>query len=47
MVEWRQETRHKSIAEDENRKVTSAEALKKFDEIKKFTEVDHLNMIFK
>ena len=35
--------------EDENWKITTAEALKKLDEVKKFIEVngsDHLNMIF-
>ena len=35
--------------EDENRKTTASEALKKFDEVKKFIVVngsDHLNMIF-
>ena len=35
--------------EDENRKITAAEALKKLDEVKNFIEVngsDHLNMIF-
>ena len=35
--------------EDENRKMTSAEALKKIDEVKNFIEVngsDHLSMIF-
>ena len=35
--------------EDENRKITTAETLKKFDEVKNFMEVnrsDHLNMIF-
>ena len=35
--------------EDENWKITTAEALKKLDEVKKFTEVNgsgHLNMIF-
>ena len=35
--------------EDENRKITAAEALKKLDEVKKFKEVnrsDHLNIIF-
>ena len=35
--------------EDENRKITAAEALKKFDEVKELTKVngsDHLNMIF-
>ena len=35
--------------EDENRKITVAEALKKLDEVKNFLEVngsDHLNMIF-
>ena len=35
--------------EDENRKVTAAEALKKLDKVKNFIEVngsDHLNMIF-
>ena len=35
--------------EDENRKVTAAEALRKLDEVKNFVEVDrsdHLNMIF-
>ena len=46
MVAWRQETRNKSIPEDENIKITSAEALKKLDEIKNFMEVNHLNMIF-
>ena len=35
--------------EDEDRKITAAEALKKFDKVKNFIEVngsDHLNMIF-
>ena len=35
--------------EDENRKITAAEALKKLDKVKNFIEVngsDHLNMIF-
>ena len=35
--------------EDENRKITAAEALKKLDEVKNFIEVngsDYLNMIF-
>ena len=35
--------------EDENRKIIVAEALKKFDELKNFIEVNrsaHLNMIF-
>ena len=35
--------------EDENRKLTAGEALKKLDEVKNFTEVnkkDHLNVIF-
>ena len=35
--------------EDENRKITAAEALKKLDEVKIFIEVNgsnHLNMIF-
>ena len=35
--------------EDENWKITTAEALKKLDEVKKFIEVNgsgHLNMIF-
>ena len=35
--------------EDENWKITTAEALEKLDEVKKFIEVngsDHLNMIF-
>ena len=35
--------------EDENRKITVAEALKKLDKVKNFIEVngsDHLNMIF-
>ena len=35
--------------EDENRKITAAEALKKLDEMKNFIEVNvsnHLNMIF-
>ena len=35
--------------EDENRKITASEALKKFDEAKNFIEVngsDYLNMIF-
>ena len=35
--------------EDENRKITKAEALKKLDEVKNFIKVnesDHLNMIF-
>ena len=35
--------------EEENRKITAAEALKKLDEKKNFTEVnrsDHLNMLF-
>ena len=35
--------------EDENRKITATEALKKLDEVKNFIEVkgsDHLNMIF-
>ena len=35
--------------EDENRKITAAEALKKLDEVKNFIEVNgsnHLNMIF-
>ena len=35
--------------EDENRKITAAEDLKKFDKVKNFIEVngsDHLNMIF-
>ena len=35
--------------EDENRKITAAEALKKLDEVKNFIEVngsDHLDMIF-
>ena len=34
---------------DEHRKITAAEALKKFDEVKNFMEVngsDHLNIIF-
>ena len=37
------------IDEDENRKLTAAEALKKLDEVKNFIEVNknyHLNMIF-
>ena len=37
------------INEDENRKITAAEALKKVDEVQNFIEVngsDHLNMIF-
>ena len=36
-------------SEDENRKITTAETLKKLDEVKNFMEVnrsDHLNMIF-
>ena len=35
--------------EDDNRKITAAEALKKFDKVKNFIEVsgsDHLNRIF-
>ena len=35
--------------EDENRKITTAEALKKLDEVKNFIEAnrsDHMNMIF-
>ena len=35
--------------EDENRKITATEALKKLDEVKNFIEVkgsNHLNMIF-
>ena len=35
--------------EDDNRKITAAEALKKFDKVKNFVEVsgsDHLNRIF-
>ena len=35
--------------EDENRKITAAEALKKLDEVKNFIEVNgsnHLNVIF-
>ena len=35
--------------EDQNRKITAAEALKKLDEVKNFIEInrsDHLNMIF-
>ena len=35
--------------EDENRKITAAEALKKLGEVKELTKVngsDHLNMIF-
>ena len=35
--------------QDENRKITAAEALKKLDKVKNFIEVnrsDHLNMIF-
>ena len=34
---------------NKNRKITAAEALKRFDEVKNFIEVngsDHLNMIF-
>ena len=74
MVDWRQETRNKGIAEvtetrhaaaekanqskeepeivtdeDENRKITAAEALKKLNEVEHYIEVngsDHLNMIF-
>ena len=37
------------INEDQNRKITAAEALKKVDEVQNFIEVsgsDHLNMIF-
>ena len=37
------------VTEDENRKIIAAEALKKFDELKNFIEVNrsaHLNMIF-
>ena len=35
--------------EDQNRKITAAETLKKLDEVKNFIEIngsDHLNMIF-
>ena len=35
--------------EDENRKITAAETLKKLDKVKNFIEIngsDHLNMIF-
>ena len=35
--------------EDENKKITAAETLKKLDEVKNFIEIiesDHLNMIF-
>ena len=35
--------------EDDNRKITAAEALKKLDEVNRFIEVngsDHLNLIF-
>ena len=38
------------LNEDENRKITAGEALKKLDEVKNFIEVNgsnHLNMIFK
>ena len=48
-VDWRQETRNKSITEvtepeiiedqHENRKITAAEALKKLDEVKYVMEV--------
>ena len=34
MVKRRQETRNKNIAEDEKRKITAAEPLKKLDEKK-------------
>ena len=44
------EEEHKIVTdEDENWKITTAEALKKLDEVKKFIEVNgsgHLNMIF-
>ena len=44
-----EEEPEKVTYEDKNRKITTAEALKKLDGVKNFTKVhgsDHLNMIF-
>ena len=44
-----EEEAHKVTDEDNNRKITTAEALKKLDGVKNFIKVngsDHLNMIF-
>ena len=48
-VNWRNLELGIVTDEDENRKITATEALKKLDEVKNFIEVkgiDHLNMIF-
>ena len=46
---YSEEEREIVTDEDENRKITAAETLKKLDNVKNFIEInrrDHLNMIF-